>query len=211
MFIETPRFPANISKGSSGGPNYSTSIVPASSGHEQRNANWQFPIHEYETAYGVRGIHHLESLKAFFHVAKGRAHAFRFRDYADYKSCPVQDAISPTDQLIATGDGATLDFQLIKNYNVGPEASTRLIQKPVASTTRISLDAVEQLSGWTVDTTSGVVTFSIAPADGALISAGYEFDVPVRFSEDHLPTQLEMYNVGSARVGLMEIRVEEAL
>lgn len=37
--------------------------------------------------------------------------------------------------------------------------------------------------GWSVNTTSGVITFTTAPTAGMLVKAGFEFDVPCRFGE----------------------------
>ena len=66
---------------------------------------------------------------------------------------------------------------------------------------------VEQMSGWTVDTTTGVVTFTTAPAGGVAVRAGFEFDVPVRFDSDTLDVTLDFERLGSiTSIPLLEIR-----
>ena len=114
---------------------------------------------------------------------------------------------SPTDQAIGTGDGATTAFQLMKRYASGSQTWLRTITKPVAGTVRVAFDGEEQLSGWSVDTTNGVVTFDSAPAEGVAITAGYAFDVPVRFDTDALDVTLDLERLGSiTSIPLLEIR-----
>lgn len=211
-FLETPRFPDDIAYGSQGGPGYRTSIVVIRSGHESRNVDWTYPRHEYDVAYGVRSIDQLEELIEFFHAVGGMAYGFRYKDFADFKSCNTGSTVGPTDQLIGTGDASETDFQLVKNYTKGSFSRTRTIAKPVAATVRIAINDVEKLAGdatypWTVDTATGIVTFtSTPPPNTESVKAGYEFDVPVRFDTDKLVTLYEAYNHGTINVPLIEIR-----
>ena len=63
------------------------------------------------------------------------------------------------------------------------------------------------MSGWTLDTTTGVVTFASAPGGGVIIRAGFEFDVPVRFDTDMLDVTLDIERLGSiTSIPLLEIR-----
>ncbi len=72
---------------------------------------------------------------------------------------------------------------------------------------RIALDGVEQISGWTIDTTTGLITFDTAPGAGDAISAGFEFDVPVRFDTDALDVTLDLERLGSiTSIPLLELR-----
>ena len=108
---------------------------------------------------------------------------------------------------IGTGDGITTAFQLVKRYASGSQTWVRAITKPVAGTVRIALDGAEQLGGWSVDTTTGVVTFATAPAEGVAITAGFEFDVPVRFDADALDVTLDLERLGSiTSIPLLELR-----
>jgi uncharacterized protein (TIGR02217 family) len=160
------RFPTDISYGSSGGPGYSTGIVSMKSGKEKRNINWEYPRSEYDVAYGIEEQDELELLVEMFHVVYGKAFSFRYWDPIDYKSCRTANTPTAFDQNIGTGDGSTAEFQLYKNYSKTALDSTvhiksRKITKPVRDTTKIGVGGVlwdETL--WTIDTSTGKVTFS---------------------------------------------------
>lgn len=209
-FLEIPRFPDDISYGSKGGPLFNTTIVEVDSGHEQANINWLYPKSDYDVAFGIRRRTQLYDLVKFFRAVKGRGHRFRYKDWSDFKSHhgdQIDQAVSDTDQQIGIGDASTKSFQLIKEYTEGVLTGTRLIKKPVSGTVVIAFDGVSQPSGWTVDTTTGIITFTVAPGNGVVISAGFEFDVPVRFTDDKIETNYDFYHGGSASVQLMEVRV----
>ena len=95
----------------------------------------------------------------------------------------------------------------MKRYASGAQSWTRTITKPVAGTVRIAVGGVEQPSGWSVDATTGIVTFGAAPSAGIAITAGFEFDVPVRFDSDALDVTLDLERLGSiTSIPLLEIR-----
>lgn len=201
------RFPEVISKGSAGGPSRRTDIVTLVSGFEERNAAQQHSRRRYDAALGVRDLDDLNAIIDFWEARYGQLYGFRWKDWSEYKSCRPTRARQPTDQPVATGDGETTVFQLTKTYASGPTAYVRPIRKPVAGTLAIAIDAVPVLSGWSVDTTTGLVTFAAAPADGAAITAGYEFDVPVRFEADQLSISLTNFRLGSLpSIDIVEIR-----
>jgi uncharacterized protein (TIGR02217 family) len=197
-FIET-RFPTDIAYGSVGGPQYSTDIVITQSGYEQRNANWSQARAQYNVAHGVKTQAQLDTLIAFFRARKGRADGFRFKDWTDYQI---------TGQAIATGNGTATAFQLVKTYSDGGVMQARTIAKPVAGTVNIYLNGVLQSSGYALDTTTGLVTFSVAPASGVAITADFQFDVPVRFDTDRLAATIDSYGSRSWHdIPLVEIRI----
>jgi uncharacterized protein (TIGR02217 family) len=207
MAFHEVRFPDNISRGARGGPERRTQIVELASGDEERNASWANSRRRYDVAYGIRRADDLAAVVAFFEARNGRLHGFRFKDWGDHKSCLPSQTPAPTDQAIGTGDGAMTTFQLVKRYASGSQTWVRKITKPVAGTVRVALDGAEQLSGWTVDTTTGVLTFDTAPAAGVAITAGFAFDVPVRFDTDVLDVTLDLERLGSiTSIPLVEIR-----
>ncbi len=197
MAFHEVRFPDNISRGARGGPERRTQIVELASGDEERNASWANSRRRYDVAYGIRRADDLAAVVAFFEARNGRLHGFRFKDWGDHKSCLPSGTPSPTDQAIGTGDGTTTAFQLVKRYASGAQSWTRAIAKPVVGSVRIALGGVEQPSGWSVDTTTGVVTLSAAPGSGVAITSGFEFDVPVRFDTDVLDVTLDLERLGS--------------
>ena len=207
MAFHEVRFPDNISRGARGGPERRTQIVELASGDEERNASWANSRRRYDVAYGIRRADDLAAVVAFFEARNGRLHGFRFKDWADYKSGLPTAPISPTNQEVGTGDGAATAFQLVKRYSSGAQIWTRAIAKPVAGSVRVALGGIEQMSGWSVDSTTGVVTFDTAPAAGVAITAGFAFDVPVRFDTDALDVTLDLERLGSiTSIPLLEIR-----
>ena len=207
MAFHEVRFPDNISRGARGGPERRTQIVELASGSEERNASWANSRRRYDVAYGIRRADDLAAVVAFFEARNGRLHGFRFKDWADFKSCPPSQTPGPTDQPIGTGNGAATLFQLTKRYTSGSQSWTRAITKPVAGTVTIALNGAPQASGWSVSTTTGLITFTTAPAAGVAITAGFEFDVPVRFDTDALDVTLDLERLGSiTSIPLVEIR-----
>jgi uncharacterized protein (TIGR02217 family) len=207
MAFHEVRFPDNISRGARGGPERRTQVVELASGDEERNASWANSRRRYDVAYGIRRADDLAAVVAFFEARNGRLHGFRYKDWADYKSALPSQAITATDQQIGTGTGSLQTFQLAKRYNSGAQTWVRTIAKPVAGTVRVALGMAEQLSGWALDTSTGVITFTAAPAGGVIVRAGFEFDVPVRFDSDTLDVTLDFERLGSiTAIPLLEIR-----
>jgi uncharacterized protein (TIGR02217 family) len=147
----------------------------------------------------------------FSRERRGRLHGFRWKDWADYKSCAPGAAPSALDQQIGAGDGATAAFQLVKTYGSAFAPWSRTIALPVAGTVLIAVDGIEQAAErFVVNATTGVVTFLAehVPGEGAAVSAGFEFDVPVRFDSDQLEINLAQFEAGSIpQIPIVEIRL----
>ena len=95
----------------------------------------------------------------------------------------------------------------MKRYTSGAQTWTRTITKPVAGTLLVALNGVNQASGWTVDALTGIVTFTVAPGNGVAVSAGFEFDVPVRFDSETMDVTLDFERLGSIdSIPLVELR-----
>lgn len=206
------RFPTAISRASQGGPERRTDVVVLGSGAEERNARWADSRRTYNAGWGVKSLDDLHAVIAFFEERRGRLHAFRWRDPADCKSCPPQSAPTALDQTIGTGDGSTAIFQLVKTYGSSFNPWARAIKKPVAGSVLIAVAGALQTPGvaYTLDATTGLVTFLSGhiPAAAAAISAGFEFDVPVRFDTDKLEINLQGFHHGAIpSIPLVEVRV----
>jgi uncharacterized protein (TIGR02217 family) len=207
MGFHEVRFPDDISRGARGGPERRTQVVELASGDEERNASWADSRRHYDAAYGIRRADDLAAVIAFFEARNGRLHGFRWKDWGDHRSGLPSAPTTPIDQVLGTGDGDTTAFQLVKRYESGSQAWVRRILKPVAGTVRVTLGGVEALSGWAVNATTGIVTFDTAPAAGLLVTAGFEFDVPVRFDTDRLDVTWDLDRLGSiASIPLIEVR-----
>jgi uncharacterized protein (TIGR02217 family) len=204
------RFPLDISLRGSGGPERKTDIVTLGSGREQRNARWARSRRRYEAGYGVKTLAALSSVIAFFEERRGRLYGFRWRDRSDYSSGLPGAAVTPIDQTIGHGNGTNAVFQLTKTYGAAFAPYSRDILKPVAGTVRVAVAGVEKSagSGFNVDTTTGLVTFapSSIPSAGAAVTAGYFFDVPVRFDTDFLEIDLAAFEAGEIpKIPLIEL------
>jgi len=207
MTFHETRFPTAIAFHSSGGPERRTEIVTLGSGFEERNAVWANSRRRYDVGYGVKTLDDLHAVIAFFEARMGRLYGFRFRDFADCKSCAPGATVTPLDQPIATGDGSTTAFALTKTYTSGSAGWNRTIKKPIENTLRIAIDG-DETTAFTTDITTGTITFDTAPANGAAITAGYEFDTAVRFDTDALSINLATFTAGEIpSIPLIEIRI----
>lgn len=210
MAFHEIRFPANISFGSLGGPERLTEIVTLANGFEERNTPWAHSRRRYDAGFGLRSLADVDQLLAFFEARRGQLHAFRWKDWSDYKSCAAARTPLPTDQRIGTGDGVTLSFSLSKTYLSGDESYTRPIVKPVAGTVIVAVATDPQAEGtdFSVDPTTGTVTFAVPPDIGTAVTAGFEFDVPVRFDSDRVQTSVAAFNAGDLpNVPIIEVRL----
>jgi uncharacterized protein (TIGR02217 family) len=205
-------FPLDIALKGAGGPERRTEIVAVGSGREERNARWAHSRHRYDAGYGVKTLEALSAVVAFFEERRGRLHGFRWRDRLDHSSAAPGIAVSPLDQVIGTGDGVTAAFTLRKTYGSVYAPYQRPIVKPVPGSVRVAVDEMEAEEGteFTVDTATGIVTFlpGHVPADDAAITAGFLFDVPVRFDTDYLEVDLSAFTAGAIpKIPLVEIKV----
>jgi uncharacterized protein (TIGR02217 family) len=198
-------FPLAIAFHSTGGPVRKTEIVTLGSGYEERNAVWAGSRRSFDIGSGVRSLDDLHTVIGFFEARRGRLYGFRFKDFTDWKSCAPGAAVSPLDQGIGTGDGATTVFALSKTYASGAASWTRAIVKPVEGSVRVAVAGVESHT-FTCDAENGLVSFSTPPANGAALTAGFAFDCAARFDSDALAINLANFAAGEIpSISLVEI------
>ncbi len=210
MAFHEIRFPANTSFGSVGGPERLTEIVTLANGFEERNTPWEHSRRRYDAGLGLRSLDDVEALLAFFEARRGQLHAFRWKDWSDYKSCLPSATVTPLDQRIGVGDGVTRQFAISKLYRSGDQTYSRPITKPVAGTVYVALANDPKVEGleFSVDVAAGTISFVVAPDIGTIISAGYEFDVPARFDTDRIQTSVASYLAGDVpNVPIIEVRL----
>ncbi len=210
MAFHEVRFPAKLSFGSTGGPERRTEIVTLANGFEERNAPWAQSRRRYDAGVSLRSLDDIEELIAFFEARHGQLNAFRWKDWSDFKSCRASRTLTFEDQDIGIGDGQTLSFQLKKAYSSGQQVEIRPILKPVAGTVLVGVQGdlqVETLH-YTLDATSGLVLFNSPPAVGTRVTAGFEFDVPVRFDVDRILVSIASFQAGDIpSVPVVEVRM----
>ncbi|MBB4798540.1 uncharacterized protein (TIGR02217 family) [Brevundimonas bullata] len=203
MAFHEVRLPARLAFGSTGGVERRTEITTLGSGFERRSTPWAEGRRRYLIGAGLRSLDDMAALTAFFEARRGRLYGFRFRDFADFKSCAPGEAPAATDQRIGTGDGTRRSFGLRKVYG----DHERRIRKPVEGSVRLAVNGVET-TAFSVDAATGQVTLAAAPASGAVVTAGFVFDVPVRFDADRIEVTLESFGAGRmVAMPLIEVRV----
>ncbi len=208
MAFDAVRFPTTISRGATGGPERRTDVVTTASGREERNSRWVNSRRRYNAGFGVKSLNDIQQVVAFFEERRGRLHAFRWKDHVDFKSCAASAIPSANDQTLGVGEGTTASFQLIKKYGSGLRDYARVIAAPVAGTILVAVNGVAS-SFFTVNLQTGILTFTAGhiPTLGQIISAGFEFDVPVRFDSDQLTINIANFQAGEIPdINLIEVR-----
>lgn len=199
------RFPLSLSLEASGGPEWRNEIVGLLSGREKRNARQSASRRRYDVGTGMRSLDDMHALVGFFEARRGTLHAFRLQDPFDWKSCAIGQMQSATDQKIATGDGETTRFPLVKIYGVGDDAWRRTIRLPQAGTLAVAVNGAAP-GAFSFDDATGEIMLASAPPTGAAVTAGYAFDVPVRFDVEHLTLSLSAFKAGQApSIPLIEV------
>lgn len=211
MGFHDVRFPTDISRGATGGPERRTDVVVLGSGFEERNSRWADSRRTYNAGYGVKSLDDLHAVIAFFEERRGRLYGFRWKDHADWRSCAPGGTPSALDQQIGIGDGTQATFQLVKRYGSAFAPWERRITRPIAGSVLVAVDGTAQpvSTAWLLDPTTGIVTFLAGhiPTSGAIVSAGFDFDVPVRFDTDKLEVNLQGFRHGAIpNIPIVEVR-----
>ena len=210
MAFHDIRFPVALSFGASGGPERRTEVVTLASGHEERNSPWAHSRRHYDAGTGLRSLDDLDKVTTFFEARAGRLHGFRWKDWADYKSCAPSEETEATNQFLGTGDEVESNFQLVKHYGSGEGLYTRTITKPVLGTVRVTVSEIpmQETIDYTLDYTTGLITFTHPPDTGGEVRAGFEYDVPVRFDTDRITTSVSTFQAGEVpSIPVIEVRV----
>lgn len=221
-------FPRKLALMAVGGPGYSTTVNPGFSGYEQRNQNWAQARAQYAVSFENKPLAEWTALEALFHAARGKANVFRLFDPGDY---------SGVGQFIGTGDGVTTQFQLQKTYTfpIAQYEVIRPVQKVITSLIptyqgNVLTDTLTVYDNgsarthnpgyvagggvqYTLDADTGIITFATAPANGHIITADYQYHIPVRFDLDDLQKQFitgvnsSMVLVTVSGINMIEIRI----
>jgi uncharacterized protein (TIGR02217 family) len=207
------QFPTNVAYGYASGDAFETEYVATGGGKSYKSARWALPKRKFTIDTPRLTPTQAMAVRAFKKsVAFGRLYNFRLKDWNDFTSDATgitPASITATDVVIGTGDGINKIFQLVKKYPSGASTLTYTIVKPVAGTVRIADAGSEVFSPatWSVDTTTGIITFVSAPTTGHSITAGFQYDTPVEFDDDYLPAAIVDYNQFEFKaIGLTEVR-----
>lgn len=176
MAVDTVIMDERMALGFKGGPSFSTDKLTMVNGQERRMQNRSVAIHGYVWSFKNTGLALEAQLKAFWFDRRGDFKPWLLKDWSDF---------SGTLEAIGVGTGALTTFQIIKTYSAGSNPYGRTIQYLKSGTLKVYVDGVLKTTPgqYTVGST-GLVTFGTAPANGTLVTASYEFYVPVRFEGD---------------------------
>lgn len=158
-------------------PEFKTRVQKSVSGREIRLAFMSSPMYTFKMSYNVlrqtTGYNELKTIGGFFLSRMGSFDSFLYQDPTDY---------TITDQLFGVGDGVTKDFQLVRGYGVSGSNFVEMVQN-INGTPTIKKAGVVQSTGWSVNST-GMVSFSVAPASGQQLTWSGQFYYRVRFNND---------------------------
>lgn len=210
MAFHDVTLPDEFQYGSQAGAGFSTIVQQTASGHEIRVARQAQAVHRLSLRSELQSASQAKTLKAFALARRGSLHSFKIKDWSDYTSnADGESAATALDQVIGSGTGTATTFQLVKRYEVsGPNPYIRTITLPIAGTVIAAIDGITT-TAFTVSGT-GQIVFSSAPANGTVITAGFQFHVPVRFTLDvdrWTRLQADAFNVWS----LPSLDVQEVL
>ncbi|MBD2694436.1 DUF2460 domain-containing protein [Anabaena catenula] len=173
MSFNETRLNLGFDFGTVGGASFSTTVLTTGGGYEQRNSNWDEPRGRWQIGDRLYNREELDYIIRFHRAHRGKAVGFRFRDWANYQA---------ENELIGVGDGVTTQFQLKKTYTVGSQSTVQTIKKPVVGSVYLTVAGEPIVSGFSVDYTTGLCTFTAPPTGN--INATFDFDIPVRFEQD---------------------------
>ncbi len=223
-------FPDTLEYGYSGGPTFKTTVNADFAGNEQRNQDWSQTRHRFDVGNALKAKASYDTLKTFFMARRGRLFGFRFKDFLDFTALdqalvrldgfgiPIKDV---NGNLVSTGDGAATVFQMHRAYDSASKKHFREITRPrdpalIAAGQekqpfRVRVNGVVQteVTHYSVNRSTGRVTFVSPPGNGLAVDWSGEFDVPVRFAEDSFPAEIERFDWHNAQFELIEIRNEE--
>jgi len=209
-------FSTSISYGSTFTVSRNVKVVKLPSGNREATARWSRSLRMYNVQNGIRSLADLHTVRDFYIMRGGPLNGFRFKDWTDFTtSASHVGTPATTDVLIGTGDNATKTFQLRKIYTDSVAADEyRVITKPVSGTVLAAVNEITT-TAFTVDTTTGLITFTSAPGDGLSVKAGFEFDVPVVFGselEEGLEIDYSAFDAGTIpAIPIVEIPAPDPL
>ena len=201
-------FPECVSYGAFGGPEFLSTAYESDNGDRSVFVPWPIGRHRYNAQSGIKDISDFEAVLTAFHVAQGKAHTFDWKDWNDYKSSAINTDVTNLDQSLGTGDNVETDFPVYKDYTIGSITRQRPIQRLKSGTIVIAGDGTPITTGWSWVANEFLIRFDVAPASSVVLTIGYEFYVPVAFSNNYFDTTL-INKVGDELVVSFPIELEE--
>lgn len=188
------KFPEDMALGAIAGPEFSTAIFESNNGKEYRLQNFQESKIRYFLSFNAIKEQKMQELLSFFRIVQGRSQSFRFKDWLDYKI---------EKQIVATADGISTEFPIIKQYQIGENIYFRNITKPLLEHFQVWLADKKLKDGYSLNTEKGILCFTTPPKKGTKIMISCQFDIEARFDNDMLEIAIEgqnLYNVSNLKI-----------
>lgn len=202
-------FPVRIAFGASITSERKVEVIALASGREQRNLRLARSKRTFDVGTGVRSLQDVRTIMDFYEARRGPTTSFRFRDPVDNNSRSDGAAIQAGDQTIGLGNGINARFALIKRYGIGADAYLRSIKRPIEASITVAVNGVQStMADFSFDDAAGEIVFtqSKIPPLNALVTAGFEFHVEVRFASESLNVNLTAFNAGEVpTIPLIEV------
>lgn len=197
MNVDNVRFSEEVEQGFRGGPFFDVEINRGITGKEIRLLNTPIAYKKYTCSFANRELAFIEEIAEVYYAQRGMTYGFMLKDWFDFEL---------ENELIGEGDGAEQDFQITKKYvSYTPAGSpvreyVRLITLPRTSGLVVTINGTPTVAYTLLP--DGIITFTAAPANDALIRVTGEFDVPVRFDSE---LESSMLNTGVGSYGSIKL------
>lgn len=156
-------------------PYFKTLIQESASGKELRVSSWSAPRRKYTLTYEFLRDdvtnNELRKLISFFNARGGSLDSFLFVD-------PDDNTVAA--QQIGIGDNVTTVFQLVRTFGAAGYVEPVSAPNVVSHVYQNGVDT----GGWSVDSTTGLVTFTTAPPNLVVLTADFTFYWRCRFLND---------------------------
>lgn len=202
---------SDVSYGFTDGGEFINDVTVAENRQEQRLVYSDEPFFRYDLGYLIKTEEEAEDLREFFYAHGGREQAFRMKDWSLYKSCKLYNEPSFDDVVLGTAAPGQTQFQLKKVWAVGNRSKSIDVIKPNGATVRIGEDDAEVFDDYTINEETGILTRATPCSGGEVITAGFEFFQKCRFDMDHFPFTAEGFKVGSFRIPVVSIPLQNGL
>ena len=204
-----------VKYGATSTPRTSSQITHTSTGYRKVNQRWSQKLRRLKLQYQLDKDEFYDVLQ-FWEALEGPTHSGLARDWNCWNSTAgfMQDGneslINMLDQPMKNtatglfvGDGVTTTFQLGIRSVSGSASHFRNVLKPQSGTLVVALAGVLQHTtgspiDYSVDSATGIVTFTGPPAAGLAPTAGFAFYLPVAFTDD------EAFEMAVAEGGILE-------
>ena len=164
-------------------PAFKTRVQKSVSGRERRALDQALPIWTWTLTYDflrdnpTGGYDELRELMGFHAQQQGAFTPFLYTD-------PTDDSVAG--QLLGTGNASQAAFQLVRNLD--PALPGGGYAEPITNPSAVSAvylnGVVQSGTSYSVNTATGILTFTSAPPSGAAITANFTYSFQVRFSDD---------------------------